>query len=370
MNREKVIIKTSIVGIIANFLLVVGKIIIGFLAKSVSIITDAVNNLTDALSSIITIVGTKLSNKKPDREHPFGHGRIEFISSSLIGMLIFLAGAMAIYESINSIIKKEESAYSIYSFIIIIIAVVGKIVLGLYFRHKGKQVNSDSLKASGIDAIMDSLLSFGTLIGAIIAYNTKIYLEGYIGIVIGVFIIKSAVDVLRESISKIIGERTDSDFVEQMIKDIQSFEEVNGVYDLIINNYGVDRNIASVHVEVDDKLTAREIQALEREIAGICYEKYHTFMTVGIYASNTETEFEKEIKDKVVGICKKYDEVIQTHGFYFDKDKKIISLDIIIDFDCKNEDEIFAKIKHEIELIYPNYQIILVLDKDFTVSKK
>ena len=368
--RDRVIIKTSIVGIISNIVLVIGKIVIGLLAKSISIITDAVNNLTDALSSIITIVGTKLSNKKPDREHPFGHGRVEFVASTLIGMLIFVAGFMAIYSSINSLINQEQSEYSLYSFIVVGIAVVGKVLLGLYFRKQGNRINSGALKASGIDALMDSLLSLGTLVGAFIAYFAGIYLEGYIGIVIGLFIIKAAIGVLKESISKIIGERTDEKTIQEMIKDISSLDEVYGVYDVIINNYGNDRNIGSLHVEVKDSITAKEIQALERQIAAICYEKYQTIMTVGVYAQNLDNEENKKVKESILNIIKKYPEVIQTHGFYIDNDKHIISLDIIIDFDCKEEGEIYKNIKEEISKMYPSYLIYLILDKDFSVVKE
>ena len=367
--REKVVIRTSIIGIISNIFLVIGKIIVGIFAKSISIISDAINNLSDTLSAIITIVGTKLSNKKPDREHPFGHGRVEFIASTLIGILILFAGFMAIYSSINSLINKEESTYSIYSFIVIAIAIVIKVVLGLYYRHKGKQIDSSVLRASGIDALMDSLLSFGTLVGALIAYFWNVYLEGYIGIVIGLFIIRAAYEVLKESISKIIGERTDEEVIQKLISDVASLEEVHGVYDVIINNYGIDHNIGSLHVEVDDNLTAKEIQALERKIAYICYDKYRVVMTVGVYASNVDTPEALEIKQKIINLTKEYPQVIQTHGFYIDLEKKIVSLDIIIDFSADNEQEIYQKIKEGIGKICPSYTIYLVLDKDFSVVK-
>ena len=368
MNREKEIVKTSIVGILGNVLLVAGKIVVGFLASSISIIMDAVNNLTDALSSIVTVVGTKLSNKRPDRKHPYGHGRIEFVTSSLIGMIIFIAGFMAIYESITSLVSKEEPTYNLYSFIIISLAVVIKIALGLYFRSKGKKVSSDALKASGLDALMDSILSLGTLVGAIVSYTTNVHLEGYIGIVIGLLIIKSAVDVLRESISKIIGERTDGDFVTEMTTDIYNDPRVFGVFDLIINNYGTDRNIGSVHVEVADDMTAKEIQLLEREIAFLCYNKYHTIMTVGVYAKNSDTVVEKETKEKVLSVVAEYPEILQTHGFYVDEAHKVISLDIVISFDCKTPDKTYKDVCEKLSAAFPDYSVQVIVDNDFALS--
>lgn len=368
MDREKEIVKTSIIGIIGNILLVIGKMIVGLIAKSVSIITDAVNNLSDVMSSTVTIIGTKISNKKPDRKHPYGHGRAEFLTSSVIGMLIFLAGVLAIYESTSSLISGEEPTYNVFSFIIISLAILVKIGLGLFFKKKGKKVDSGALSASGLDALLDSLLSFGTLIGAIVSYTTGVHLEGYIGIAIGLFILKSSIGVFKESISKILGERTDAEFIAKMSEDILADPEVYGVYDMIINNYGADRNIGSVHVEVEDDMTAKEIQVLERRLAYLCYEKYHTLMTVGIYARNENGEENMAVKEKVMSIVSKYPQIIQTHGFYFDDKKKMISLDIIISFEAENGNEIYEAVCAEIREAFPDMQVYVILDKDYSVS--
>ena len=174
MNREKTIITTSFIGIGGNLLLVAGKALIGILANSVSIILDAVNNLTDALSSVITIIGTKLAGKKPDKKHPFGHGRVEYLTSLVIAVIILVAGGSAIYESILSLINKTEASYTNTSLIIISVAIVVKIALGLFFRKMGKKTNSDALKGSGIDALFDAILSLSTLVGAIIAMFTGV----------------------------------------------------------------------------------------------------------------------------------------------------------------------------------------------------
>ena len=368
MKRENEIIKTSIVGVGGNVLLVAGKITVGLLASSISIITDAVNNLTDAMSSIVTIIGTKLSTKKPDRKHPYGHGRAEFITSSLIAMIIFIAGALAVYESVLNLINGEKPTYDIYSFIIVSLAIMVKIALGLFFRARGKKLSSDALKASGIDALWDSVLSFGTLVGAVVSYTARVHLEGYIGIVIGLLIIKSSIDVFRESASKIIGERVDDRFSKDMIADIGEIPAVLGVYDLIINNYGTDRNIGSVHVEVDDKMTAKEIQALERTIAYLCYEKYNTIMTVGVYAENDETEGQKEIKQKILDIIKDYPEIIQTHGFYADEENKVISVDIIITFECDHAEATYKEVCERIKEAFPDHVVHVILDKDFSLT--
>lgn len=368
VKREKAIIGTSVVGIGGNVLLVVGKIIVGVFAHSISIITDAVNNLTDALSSIVTIIGTKISNKRPDKKHPYGHGRVEFLTSAIIAMIIFIAGALAIYESITSLINHDEPEYSLYSFIILAIAIAVKVFLGIFFKIRGKKLNSDVLKASGIDALLDVILTIGTLVGAIVSYTTGVHLEGYIGIAIGLFIIKTSIDVFRESASKMIGERTDKEFVDNMTADILAVEGVYGVYDLIINNYGIDRNIASVHVEVDDDMTAKDIQRLERTISYLCFDKYQTIMTVGVYAKHEETEESRRVKAVIDDVVKGFPEVIQVHGFYIDEETATVNFDVIISLDSKDERGIYKSVHDKLHELLPEYHIHIVLDRDYSLT--
>ena len=181
-NRSKKIIQTSIIGIITNLGLVAVKAVVGLFANSISIIMDAINNLSDALSSVITIVGTKLSQKKPDAKHPYGHGRVEYITSLIISIIILIAGSVAIVESVLNIIKPAEVNFSIYSVILIGIAVLVKIALGLFFRYRGKKLNSEALKGSGLDALFDALLSLATLVSIVVFLIWKVNIEGYIGV--------------------------------------------------------------------------------------------------------------------------------------------------------------------------------------------
>lgn len=365
-NREQLIVRTSIVGIIGNILLVAAKAVIGIFAMSVSIILDAVNNLTDALSSIITIIGTKLSNKKPDKKHPFGHGRVEYITSLVIAVIILVAGGSAIYESILSLINKTKAEYTNLTLIIVSIAIVGKVALGLFFTKMAKKTNSDALKGSGIDALFDALLSTATLIGAIIAMYTNVYIEGYLGIIIGLFIIKSGVGILRDALSNIIGERTSKEVALAIKQTVNSFPEVKGSYDLILNNYGPTRAVGSIHIEVDDNLTAKDIHPLSRKIAQEVYLKYGVILTIGIYATNSSNPRIKEIKKDVHDLIKEYKNIQQIHGFYVDEKLKIVSFDIVIDFDEEHPDQLVEQIKDKLKEKYQEYNFVIVVDKDFT----
>lgn len=371
-RREKEIIKTSFIGIIGNFLLVAFKAFVGIIAGSISIIMDAINNFTDALSSIITIIGTKLANKKPNKKHPYGYGRIEYMTSTLIAMLILFAGFMAIYESIKSIIDYFKYGtmpqFEIYSIIIIAAAILIKVLIGLFFRYKGNKIDSDALKASGLDALFDSILSTATLIGIFVAKYANFYIEGYLGILIGLFIIKSGFEVLKEALSSMIGDRFDKEYVTEIKKAITSIDGVTDCYDLILNSYGHNKNIGSVHIGVSDELTAKEIQTIERNISGLLYSKYNTIMTVGVYAENLSDEFSKDVYNKIVNIVNKYEYVLQIHGFYIDKDTKLLNYDLVISFDDPNPNETINKIREETLKIIEGYQVIINYDQDFSLS--
>lgn len=370
--REKEIVKTSIIGIIGNFILVSFKAFVGIIAGSISIIMDAINNFTDALSSIITIIGTKLSNKKPTKKHPYGYGRIEYITSTLIAMLILFAGFMAIYESIKSIIDYFQNGtmpqFEIYSIIIISFAIIIKIMIGLYFRFKGKKIDSEPLKASGLDALFDSILSTSTLIGIIIAKYCNFYVEGYLGIIIGLFILKSGFEVLKEALSSLIGDRFDKEYISKIKEDILSINGVLGCYDLILNSYGHNKNIGSVHIGVNDKLDAKDIQRIERNISSLMFTKYNTIMTIGIYAENFSDEFTKNTYKKIIDIISNYKNILQIHGFYIDDEIKLISFDLVISFDDNNPIETINKIKEEVNKLIKDYNIIINYDQDFSLS--
>ena len=367
-NRSKAIVRTSVIGILTNLGLVAVKAFIGFLAVSVSIIMDAVNNLSDVLSSVITIVGTKLSQKKPDAKHPFGHGRVEYITSLAIGIIILAAGGAAIVESIISIVQGSQPKFEIYSVIIIAIAVLVKVVLGLYFRKMGNKLNSEALRGSGIDALFDALLSLATLVSIIVLLcsNGKVNIEGYIGAIIGAFMIKSGIGVLRTSLSSIIGERMTKETSQEIKHLVCQNPQVLGAYDLIVNTYGPERGIGSIHIEVDDKMTAKEIHPLTRNISAQIYQKFGIIMTVGIYASNSSDSKIVKIRDAIKEEVFSHPTIKQMHGFYCDQELKNITFDVIVDFNDKNASSTIEEIKKDLAIQFPDYHFYIVEDKDFT----
>ena len=366
MNREKTIVRTSIVGIAGNVLLVAAKALIGFISGSIAIITDAVNNLTDALSSTITIIGTKLAGKKPDKKHPYGHGRVEYLTSMVIAIIILFAGFLAIYESIKSFFSSETASYTYVSIIVVSIAIGVKVALGLFFKLMGKKTQSEALKASGTDALFDALLSSATLIGIITSIVWNVNIEGYLGIGIGLFILKSGFSILRQGLSSVIGERSSTELTDGIKQLVCSFPEVMGAYDLILNDYGPDKSIGSIHIEVRDDLTAKEIHPLARQIAAAAYMKYGVILTVGIYARNESDKEIKTIKEYVVKLVKEYKYVKQLHGFYVDEATRLVSFDLIFDFENEKTEEEVKEIEAKLREKFPEYDFYIVIDKDFS----
>ena len=366
-DRNKTIIRASITGIAANLLLAAFKAIVGLTANSIAIVMDAVNNVSDAASSVITIVGAKLAGKEPDRKHPFGYGRIEYLSSMIISVIVLYAGITAFVESVKKIIEPEMPDYSTVSLVIIGVAVIVKIVLGLYVKKTGKKVNSDSLINSGNDALLDSVISVSTLAAAAVYLIFKVSLEAWLGAVIAVVIIKAGFSMLRETLSKILGERVDMDLARDIKATISAFPEVNGVYDLVMHNYGPNSYNGSVHIEVPDTLSADDLDKLLRKIQVKVYNEHDVILTaIGVYSYNTRDPFAVEAREKVSGIIKGIEHVIQMHGFYIDKEEKTVRFDIVVSFDAKDRSEVYRETVEKVQKEFPGYTLQVAVDTDFS----
>lgn len=366
-SRDAVIIRTSVIGILANVFLAAFKAAVGLTAHSIAIVMDAVNNLSDAASSVITIVGTKLAGKEPDRQHPFGYGRIEYLSAMVISLLVLYAGVTAFVESVKKIIHPETPDYSALSLIIVAVAVVVKIVLGRYVKRVGEKVKSDSLINSGEDATLDAVISASTLLAAGIYLIFHVSLEAWLGAVIAAVIIKSGIGMLRETLSKILGERADAQLARDIKATINSYPEISGAYDLVLHNYGPDAYNGSVHVEVPDTLAADELDKLIRKVSVDVYQKHQVILTaVGVYSYNTKDPEAAAAREKVSQIATQTPYVLQMHGFYLDKAEKTIRFDIVVSFDAKDRRQVYRDVCENVQKEYPDYKLQVTMDTDFS----
>ena len=365
-TRDKTIIKTSIIGIIVNIFLSAFKAVVGMLSNSIAIILDAVNNLSDALSSVITIVGTKLASKKPDRKHPLGHGRIEYLSAMLVAAIILYAGITSLIESVKKIITPEKAEYSAISIVILVVAIVTKILLGTYVKKKGKEVNSGSLSASGQDALFDAIISTSVLASAVIYLLFDVSLEAYVGVIISLVIIKAGFEMMSETVSDILGRRPEPEFAIKIKKLISEEPEVRGAYDLLINNYGPDRNYASVHIELPDTMTVDEVDVLTRRLQMKVLKETGVVLTaVGVYSYNTKDDEAARIRNDVQKLVLSHDWALQLHGFYVDLTEKYMRFDTVLSFDV-DHGEATKTLLAELKEKYPDYRFEIIPDIDLS----
>lgn len=366
-TREKTIIKTAVIGIVANILLASFKALVGFASHSTAMVLDAVNNTTDAISSIVTIVGTKLANRKPDKKHPLGHGRIEYLSEMIVAALILYAGITALFRSVEKVLNPAEVDYSTAYLIVVSVAIAVKIILGLYVRRQGRKAKSDLLVSSGTDALFDAILSTAVLASAIVYLVSGINIEAFVSIIISIFIIKTGVEIIREAVDDMLGHRVESELTKKLKECVIAFPEVYGVYDIILHNYGPDIYLGSLHIEIDDTMTADKIDSLTREINTKAYDETGIILTaVGIYSRNTSDDELMKIRTQITKLVVDHDNVIQMHGFYIDEAKKRISMDVVIDFAEEDREALFEHIREDVKKAVPGYEVVMTLDSDIS----
>lgn len=363
-QREKAIVKTSVIGIITNLFLSAFKAAVGIIANSIAVTLDAVNNLSDALSSVVTIIGAKLGAKKPNKKHPLGYGRIEYLSSMIVAAIVLYAGITSAVESVKKIIWPEEADYSIISLVIISVAIVAKLILGQYVKIQGKKHNSGALVASGSDALFDAILSSSVLASAIVYLVWGLSLEAYVGVIISGFIIKAGIEMMIETVNDILGKRTEKEEADRIKELICAEEGVIGAYDLILFNYGPNKNYASVHIELPDTMTVDEVDKLTRRVQTKIYLETGVILTgIGVYSFNTSDDESAKIRNTVQEIVMSHDWALQLHGFYADVENKSIRFDVVISFDVEKAEAVEILTK-EVHAMFPAYELHIIPDID------
>ena len=366
MDRSSQIIRTSVIGIVANVLLAAFKAAVGIIASSVAIVMDAVNNLSDALSSVITIIGTKLSQRPADRAHPFGFGRVEYFSAILIAVIVLSAGVTSLIESVKKIIEPTAPSYTTATLIVIVVAIVVKLVLGWYVRKKGRQLKSDALVASGSDALFDAVITTATLVSAGVMLIWGFSLDGILGALISIVIIKAGFEMLASPVNELLGARVPPELVKAIKQDVMQCEGVRGVYDIILHNYGPDVMIGSLHVSVADTMSAHEIHGLSRRISGLMLANHGIIMTVGVYAMATGDDRNAELQAKVMQALGAHKEIVQIHGFYYAEKERTLSVDVVPDLASDRDATLCGRLTEEIQALFPDLQVSIVIDHNYS----
>lgn len=370
-DREKRIIHTSLIGIGVNLLLSAFKAFIGMLSNSIAIVLDAVNNLSDAFSASVTIIGIRLACKPADKEHPFGHGRLEYFTAIIIAAVIIFAGLSSLVESARKIINPEPPDYSVITFAILVTAILTKIVLGKYVSKVGNEVRSESLVTTGADALFDAMITGATLVAALASFIfgehiADIPVDGILGAIISFIIMRSGVKMMMSPISELLGERIPSGLAKSIKSDICNIQPVIGAYDLMLHNYGPEKTTGAVNIAIPAEMTAEQIHFLSQKIRTVIYNKYGVLLTIGIYAVITTDAAIVKMQDSITKIVTTLHGVLQVHGMFIDTEEKKISFDIVKDFSIKDTGELKQKIINILGTIYPDYTIQINIDTDYS----
>lgn len=352
-------------GILANVLFAAIKLVIGMVSNSIAITSDAVNNLTDASSSVITLAGLKLAQKPPDRKHPLGYGRIEYISGLIVAAIVLITGVEFLQTSIGRIANPEQVDFSTLQLVILGVFVAGKLLLAQLDKEFGLRTKSEALVASGADARMDSLVSILTIGTAVITKLTGVVIDGYAGVAMSAFILYNGISLIRDTVGSIIGKRADKEIVDAVKADVRAIDPIMGAYDMILHSYGPATQLGTLNLEMPDYTTVEQAyEAMERAQRTV-YMKHHIYFTFGLYSVNTYDEKVIAARDKITGIVKNTKDALSLHAFNYDEQGKAIRFDVIVDFGVRDFSAFKNNLIMKLQAAYPGYSFDINVDLDY-----
>lgn len=364
-TREGIISTTSVLGIITNALIAIGKVIVGLLASSIAIVSEGVNNASDALTSVLTLVGTKLARKHPDAKHPFGYGRIEYLTSLVISILILVTGIEMLINAVKLIFEPEELSITVLSLVIVAASAVIKFFLGIYTIRMGKKAESGALEAVGLDCRNDSFVSLVTILSAVVFLVFHVSIDAYVGILTSLLIIKAGLEILKDTLSELIGRPGEKDLAIQIYNEILKTEGVLGAADMMLHNYGPEAYSGSVNIELDHEKTVEEIyQTIHRLQLRIMHE-YKVTMVFGIYAVDNDHEEVRKLRKEIGQYVKNTEHVKSFHAIYLEPGTDRLYCDLIVDYDLKDWDALRTDFTDYMKKLYPDRELELTVETEF-----
>ena len=356
------------IGIIVNVLLFAIKLSVGLLAGSVAVMADAFNNLSDAASSIITIVGFKLANKPADAEHPFGHGRIEYISALIVSFLVMLVGLQFVKSSLERITNPATVKFEVIPFLLLLVSIFFKLWLSKFNKSIGHRINSSALKAAATDALGDVFTSSTVVISFLLAKFTQFPLDGYIGVFVACAIIYSGYGLIKETLNPLLGEAPDPVLVSNISDMVMSYENINGIHDLVVHNYGPGRIMASIHAEIPSDIDVMTIHHIidtaEREIS----KKLNIYLVIHMDPICVDTDEIVDARKVVEDVLKTYPSVKSLHDFRVvgENDIKNLIFDIVVNpedlNDCFTKEKLAKFIERDIKKLHPQFNCVITVD--------
>lgn len=366
--RESYGITASITGIILNTLLSIGKILTGIIFNSISVTADGVNNLSDGASSVITLIGFKISSKPADKDHPFGHARMEYLTGLILGIAVILVGVELIKSSFDKIMNPTKTIFSIEIIVVLIVSVLVKLWISLFYKKLGDKISSATLKASSTDSRNDVISTIVVILSLLVSKATGYEVDGYVGIIVALFILYSGYDILRDILNPLLGEMPDKEFIESIENKILSYDGIVNIHDLVVHNYGPNRYFASVHAEVDAKEDIMKshdlIDNIERDFA----REFDISLVIHLDPVITDDEEINELRSMTDEIVKSIDERLTMHDFRVVKGETHTNLifDVVVpvDYDIKSS-KLVSMIEKEIRNKDETYFAVITIDKNY-----
>ena len=361
---------TSIVGIVCNVLLFAVKLIVGMMIGSVAVMADAFNNLSDAASSIISFVGVKLSNRPADAEHPFGHGRYEYIAALVVAFLVFMVGINCIESGIDKIIHPEGVSFSLPLIIILICSVGIKVWLGAFNRKLGKKINSSVMKATSMDAFGDCLITTVTVLGIICGELTGLRIDGYMAVIVSLFILYAGIGIIKETLEPLLGQAASREVYEKITQFVEGYEGVEGTHDLIVHNYGPTSTMASIHAEVSREVDIVVSHEIIDQIEFEAKKQLGIFLVIHMDPVEINNEKVNSLRQTINCLAGQLYEGASIHDFRMvDGDEKInLLFDLVVPYDCKQEAqrELSDQLIHKINELDERFRVIMNVEHSFT----
>ncbi|MCQ2540957.1 MAG: cation diffusion facilitator family transporter [Lachnospiraceae bacterium] len=364
-SREGIITTTSWLGILTNLLVASVKIIIGALASSIAIVSEGVNNAADVFSSVITLVGTKLATKHPDEKHPFGYGRIEYLTGLVISVLILVTGIEMLSNSINLIFHPEELNISYFSLAIVFVSAIVKFVLGKYTIKQGKKADSSALEGVGVDSCNDSYASIITIVAALVFLIFHFSIDAFAGVITSLLIVKAGFDILKDTLGEIVGRPGDEELAKKLFNEIIKTEGIIGAADMMLHNYGPDAWSGSINVEIDHKESVGELYQRIHNLQLRIMREYHVVMVFGIYAVDNDNEYVKELRSNIGKFVLDEKDVKSFHAVYIEPDTNKIYCDLVVTYDLRDWDDLRVKFIDYIKALYPEKELELTIETEF-----
>jgi cation diffusion facilitator family transporter len=361
----------GIAGIAVNSAIFLVEVFVGLTTGSIAVTSDAFHNLTDTVSSVITIVSFKLASKPADRRHPFGHGRIEYLSALVVSMIIMIIGYEFLRTSVQKIMNPTAVRFSLLSLILILSAIPVKIGLSVFNRRLGKKINSSTLRATAVDALSDVLILSLSSVSLITAAFSDVHIDGWLGAVVAVFIMYSGFSIARQSLDPLMGEPPDPEIVRGLVSDMLKCDYVTGVHDLVMHNYGPGRFMASIHAEVPCDVPVMQLHESIDEAESRLSEKYNILLVIHMDPLNSNDEQVRETRRVLDGVLASFGEIESIHDFRVvgDSSKRNLIFDAVVDGDKiktqRDEDDLRRRVGDALHMVEPRYNAVMNIDRSY-----